>query len=230
MIINITRIFNRINEINSKVNSLKDYKPEPVQNFQNALQEAMNKNNIQQKTVKAATVPEKVQNEKKHVINIKLDDIVPEKRTVQKTSIPKQNIKLPDRNIESYKKIVSERIENAINKAVQKYDLPAKLLAAVIKVESNFDPYAVSPKGAMGLMQLMPRTADFLGVKNPYNIEENILGGAKYLKGLLDKYKQNIDLALSAYNAGERAVDRAQGIPNINETINYVSKIKDILF
>lgn len=100
------------------------------------------------------------------------------------------------------------------------------LVRAVVQVESAFNPYAVSPKGAMGLMQLMPATARLYGVINPYNPVENVRAGVAYLRELLDRYRDNEELALAAYNAGPGAVDKhGQSVPPYRETRNYVAKI-----
>jgi soluble lytic murein transglycosylase-like protein len=100
------------------------------------------------------------------------------------------------------------------------------LVRAVMQVESGFNPYARSPKGAMGLMQLMPATAKQYGVKNPYNPAENVRAGVAYLRGLLDRYENNEELALAAYNAGPGAVDKhGQSVPPYPETRSYVSQI-----
>jgi hypothetical protein len=103
------------------------------------------------------------------------------------------------------------------------------LVRAVIQVESAFNPYARSPKGALGLMQLMPATARELGVANPFNAVENVRGGVVYLRRLLDRYGDNEQLALAAYNAGPGAVDKyGETVPPYRETQNYVSRIKQI--
>lgn len=115
-----------------------------------------------------------------------------------------------------------------INSKAKKYDIEPSLVKAVISTESNWDPSAISRKGAMGLMQLMPFTARDMGVSNPFNPEENIEGGIKYLKFLLDKFDGDVSLALAAYNAGPTTIEESGGIPRIQETQKYVKKVLSI--
>jgi len=112
-------------------------------------------------------------------------------------------------------------IDETVNRIAAEHGLSAALIHSVIKVESNYNPYAVSSKGALGIMQLIPETARRFGVANVFNPEENIRGGAKYLRYLLDLFG-NTPLALAAYNAGEAAVAKYGGIPPFAETQNYV--------
>ncbi len=121
---------------------------------------------------------------------------------------------------------VYAELEPIIQEAAQSYRLPPTLIKAVIKAESNFCSWAVSPKGAMGLMQLMPGTADLLGVREPFNPRENILGGCRYLRELVDLFGGNLPLALASYNAGfQRVIDCGYQIPSIKETQEFVTAV-----
>lgn len=119
----------------------------------------------------------------------------------------------------------NDPIERSIDKAAEKYDLPQALIKAVIKAESNFDANAVSSAGAQGLMQLMPATAQELGVKNSFDIDQNIDGGSRYLRKMLDKFGGNTKLALAAYNAGPGAVEKFEGNVPYAETRNYIKRV-----
>jgi hypothetical protein len=112
-----------------------------------------------------------------------------------------------------------------IRAAAERYGVPIKLVSAVIRAESGFNARAVSRKGAQGLMQLMPATASMLGVRNSFDPGENIDGGVRHLRSLIDRFPDNLPLALAAYNAGERAVVQHRGIPPFPETQDYVTKV-----
>lgn len=120
---------------------------------------------------------------------------------------------------------VPEAYYDIINTACDRHGVDPALVHAIVKVESDFNPYAMSRKGAMGLMQLMPQTALDMNVRNSFNPGENIDGGVKYLRYLLDRYEGNLPLALAAYNSGETAVKKWGTIPPFPETKNYVQRI-----
>jgi soluble lytic murein transglycosylase len=147
--------------------------------------------------------------------------------TISLTNVP---------NDPRYQRIISElprsrsvisdgELEPVIARHSRAHRLHPALIRAVIKTESDFDPLAVSRAGAIGLMQLMPQTAMRLEVRDSYNPDENIGGGTKYLRQLLDRFNGNLPLALAAYNAGEQAVERYRGLPPIAETRQYVKKV-----
>ena len=114
-----------------------------------------------------------------------------------------------------------------IKQASRRFGVEPSLIKAVIKAESDFDQEAVSHKGAQGLMQLMPQTADQMDVESPFNPEENIFGGTRYLSLLLKRFKNNKILALAAYNAGPERVESYQGVPPISETKTFVKRVLD---
>jgi len=139
----------------------------------------------------------------------------PETASVQNQSSPDNS--LTGSRASAYHSIVHEK--------ASLYDLDPSLIKAVIKTESNWNSRAVSRKGAMGLMQLMPATAMDMNVQNPYDPEENIEGGTKYLRNLLERFNGDITLALAAYNAGPKTVEKFGYVPPITETKHYVSKV-----
>ena len=117
------------------------------------------------------------------------------------------------------------RYGSEIKDASLRYGVPERLVHAVIRVESAFNPRAVSVKGAQGLMQLMPETASMLGVRNSFDPQQNIDGGVRHLRGLIDRFGNDLPLALAAYNAGEKAVINYRGIPPFPETRDYVTRV-----
>lgn len=121
--------------------------------------------------------------------------------------------------------LTEREIEPVIKRYSSEHRLHPALIRAVIKAESNFDPRAVSRAGAIGLMQLMPQTAMRFDVRDLYDPDDNVGGGTKYLRQLLDRFHGNLPLALAAYNAGENIVDRYQALPPIDETRQYVKKV-----
>ena len=116
--------------------------------------------------------------------------------------------------------------DNIVQEMSKKYNIPSGLIHSIILAESNYNSSAVSSKGAVGLMQLMPATAREYGVMNRYDPEQNIEGGVKYLKYLMKLFNSKTDLVLAAYNAGQEAIKKYRGIPPYKETINYVRKVK----
>jgi soluble lytic murein transglycosylase-like protein len=123
-----------------------------------------------------------------------------------------------------------EEVDSAIAMAAARHNVDPNLVRAVVKVESNFNPNAVSRKGAMGLMQLMPSTARQLRVNNPFDPEQNVDAGVRHLKKLLESYGGDVKLTLAAYNAGSGAVARSSGVPHYAETRNYVRRITDLYY
>lgn len=123
-----------------------------------------------------------------------------------------------------------DEVDDAIVMAAARHNVDPNLVRAVIKVESNFNSNAVSRKGAMGLMQLMPATARSLNVKNPFDPEQNVDAGVRHLKQLLENYGGDVNLTLAAYNAGSGAVARSAGVPHFAETQNYVRRITNLYY
>ena len=151
---------------------------------------------------------------------------VDEDGVIHLTNIPKGN---------HYKKVMSENVirtrdsyNHLIRSASFKYNIEQSLIRALITVESNWDSSAVSKKGAIGLMQLMPATATDMQIINPFDPVQNIEAGTRYLRFLLDRFNGNLDLALAAYNSGPTTVEKSGGVPAIAETRKYIKKVLSI--
>ena len=159
----------------------------------------------------------------KNLKRVKAEPLRPERVTVTPTPVPSRqsadvapSTPMPT----TYREL--------IHASCARHGVDPALVHAIVKVESDFNPYAVSRKGAMGLMQLMPQTAVDLNVQNSFNPTDNIDGGVKYLRYLMDRYEGNLSLALAAYNSGESAVKKWGTIPPFKETQNYVQRILKI--
>ena len=122
------------------------------------------------------------------------------------------------------------RLDRVVHEVAERHSVDPALVSAVISTESGWNPFAVSRKGAVGLMQLVPGTAERFGVGNPFDPVQNIEGGTMYLKSLLHRYNGNLEKSLAAYNAGEHAVDLSGGVPRNWETQRYVRKVTDAYF
>jgi membrane-bound lytic murein transglycosylase B len=120
---------------------------------------------------------------------------------------------------------IRQKIDACISTASRKYSVSENLIRGIVRAESGFQPSVVSPAGARGLMQLMPGTARDLGVENPFDIEENIDGGVRYFKQMMDRFGGDVKMALAAYNAGPGTVERYEGIPPYKETRQYIQKV-----
>lgn len=157
---------------------------------------------------------------------------VPGEAAVQKTdttedfsSYMAQETKAAVEQVQEPVQVSDEELASIFKEASETYSVPENLLTAMAKQESNFRADATSASGAMGIMQLMPATAEALGCENPYDARENIMAGAKYISQLLERYDGNTSLALAAYNAGSGNVAKYGGIPPFAETQNYVQKV-----
>jgi hypothetical protein len=132
---------------------------------------------------------------------------------------------LDGRPEEPLDKLLKSKYDGLVKTVAHRYDIPPDLIHSIIRAESNYNPQAVSPKGAMGMMQLMPETAKVYGVKNVFDPPQNIEGGVKYLNDLIKLFNRNTGLVLAAYNAGQEAVKKYGGIPPYPETRNYIKTV-----
>ncbi len=157
----------------------------------------------------------------------RLETVVEEQSEVEPPSEPAAEAGSSDED-PRWRRMAGEYAD-LIEKTAKKHNLDPMLLASVAHAESRFNPLAISHANARGMLQLIPATAERFGVKDVFDPEQNVNGGARYLRWLLDRYEGDTALALAAYNAGEGAVDRYDGVPPYRETINYVSGILDNL-
>ncbi len=207
----------RLNAIESNFQALENVMGQ-VNSLNNNNLANVEKSNFQ--SVLDGKIKENAKKEEKSIDEIELGPI--DEYTKKIEANKKESVDLKSKvDLMSQKANIDEIIETF----AQKYDIDGDFIKAMIKQESGFNPKATSKKGAMGLMQLMPSTAKSLGVVDAYNPWENIEGGVKYIKGLMDRFNNDEKLALAAYNAGPNAVKRYGGIPPYKETQNYVKSI-----
>ena len=202
----ITNVYDRIKTIKK---GIKNFKPKAVKDFEKMYNESISKKTETKK-------------------NFKNENIHP---YLKEKQISEKALK---HDLDKINLITSKNQNFVINKAIKdaskKHKISEDLIRAVIKIESNYHPHSVSKAWAMGLMQLMPKTSLELGVEKPFDIHQNIDGGTRYLRMMLNKYNNDLDKALAAYNAGPHRVDQANGVPDITVTKNYIMQIKKILF
>lgn len=158
--------------------------------------------------------------------DVQIEEYVGPMELVDPTNIPiEEPVQRVRHTVRYHRGVGSLELEQAVIRAAQQHQVQPALLLAVMKAESSFNPTVISKAGAVGLMQLIPETAIRHGVRNLYDANDNVTGGAKHLRYLLDRFHGNIRLALAAYNAGERKVDRYGQIPPYKETQDYVKKV-----
>ncbi|MCS7299261.1 MAG: lytic transglycosylase domain-containing protein [Spirochaetia bacterium] len=219
MVEGVSSIYSRIRSIYDRINE--------IQRQIGSVYSTINLNSVQR------TYNYQVQQESSQANQGKtFQDVLNEVILESKSSDSDNKVNILSKTESSWKEVLLSTSESRDNKfdeiieeASKRYDLPKELIKAVIKAESNFNPIAISPKNAMGLMQLIPSTAMEMGVEDVFDPFQNIMGGTKYLRKMLDRFNGNLFLALSAYNAGPERVSRSGGIPDIEETKDYVDRV-----
>lgn len=223
----IRDIYDRVNELQRNVNSIYSLgSVNSIQRMYNSSSSASTKEGKNQKTFEEVLREVMFENTnlgegKGEKVNV----LVKPEESIRELLLDSQKLKEGNLRKSDVKDSLDAKYDDIIKEASRKYNLPPELIKAVIKAESNFNPIAISPKNAMGLMQLIPSTAKELGVEDPFDPYQNIMGGSKYLRMMIDRYNGNLFLALSAYNAGPSIVDKTSGIPDIEETKNYVDAV-----
>lgn len=157
----------------------------------------------------------------------RIDTIDPPARTQLDLSVSPSNVRERTRGATAFGALVARESSRLVRESAAEAGVDPRLVAAVTKTESNFDPRATSSTGAAGLMQLMPETARDLGVDDRYDAAQNMRGGSRYLRQLLDRFHGDIPLAVAAYNAGPGAVEKYGGVPPFAETQAYVSRVME---
>lgn len=163
-------------------------------------------------------------------INDRAEMVIPVEWVKEIRVVPEDNLPEVDLAFDSAKELIREfAYSDLVVSLSKKHEVDWKMVAAVMAVESNFNPRAVSHKGAQGLMQLMPATARMYRVSDPYDPIQNIEAGVLHLKMLVERYKGKLELVLAAYNSGEKSVERYRGIPPFAETRAYVQKVLQLI-
>jgi len=203
-IADLERVLQRITQIEAKINSLNI----KLSQFNKDFKSIIEKEKVRTKNSKGAGTNNSISKNQKN-----------RKKESEIISNFYNDFNLPD----SYTK--SETIKKIILKSALRYGLDPYLISAIIKAESDFNHNLVSKKGAIGLMQLMPETAEILGIKNPFLPKENIEGGSRYFKKLFEQFNGDLVLSLAAYNAGPTTVRRYNGVPPYKETKNFIERV-----